>query len=117
MKNGIYNLQKKLSKDSLDKISISKKKKKKEIKGINISTKIIEEFPSIYVCKKGEWPNMYQGLPLKGNHKSFSFWKIIIENIGRRLSHMVIMLYFKWSKTHPNTSHLIQHPHILHVSI
>ena len=33
-----------------------------EIMDINISTEIIEEFASIYGCKKGEWPNMYLGL-------------------------------------------------------
>ena len=54
--------------------------------GINISIEFIVEFASIYGCKKGEWPNMYLGLPLKGNHKFFSFWKIIIEKIERRLS-------------------------------
>ena len=49
-----------------------------EIMGINISTEIIEELDSIYDCKKGEWPNMYLGLPLKENHKSFFFRKTII---------------------------------------
>ena len=42
---------------------------------------------------------MYLGLPLKGNHKSFSFWKIIIEKIEKRVVNMVITLYFKRRKT------------------
>ena len=59
---------------------------KTKIIGINISTKIIEEFASIYDCKKGEGLNIYLGLPLKENHKFFSLRKVIIEKLERWLS-------------------------------
>ena len=35
----------------------------------------------------------------------------------KKAVNMVIMLYFKKRKTHPNISHIIQLPHLLHVSI
>ena len=86
--------------------------------GNNISTDIIEEFASINGCRKGERPNMYLGLPLKGNHKFFfPFSKTIIEKIERRLSTWSSYYTSKGGKTDPNTSHIIQPPRLLHVSI
>ena len=35
----------------------------------------------------------------------------------KKAVNMVIMLYFKRQKTCPNTSHIIQPPHLLHISI
>lgn len=52
---------------------------KVEIVGINVSIKLSKTLPMEYGCKKGEWPNMYLGLPLKGIHISFSFWKTIVK--------------------------------------
>jgi len=65
-----------------------------EIMGSNVSIEIIEEFASGYSWKNGEWPNMYLGLPLKGNHKSFSFLEDYYRK-NRKVINMVIMLYFE----------------------
>ena len=54
--------------------------------GINISTKIIEEFASIYGSKKGEWSNMYLRLPLKKEPQIIFLLEDYIEKIERMLS-------------------------------
>ena len=44
-----------------------------QIMGINISTKIIKDLTNKYDCKKGEWSNMYLGLPLNGDNYPTTF--------------------------------------------
>ena len=61
-------------------------RKKIETMASILAQRLLKNFASIYGCKQGERSNMYLGLPLKGNHKSFVPFGSCYTSKGGRLT-------------------------------
>jgi len=59
---------------------------KSMLTGVNISKSWLSEAALVMNCRRGTIPFVYLGLPIGGDSRKLSFWKLVVDQIVSRLS-------------------------------
>ena len=59
---------------------------KSMLTGVNITESWLKEAALVLNCRKGSLPVIYLGLPIGGDSRKLSFWKLVLDRIVARLS-------------------------------